>query len=116
MSERVIINRERSAGTKIEWHRIGNPKGDRLPGMPKGTTTYGSNQTYCTVMLSRTDQYGWHISIAHPFRHPTWNEIASARYALTPNDVVMVMVLPPEEEYVNVHEHCFHLHECRCPR
>ncbi len=61
----------------------------------------------------------WHLSISHrtndhpprPGRYPTWDEITSARYLFVPNKVTMVMFLPPREEYVNVHETCFHLWE-----
>jgi len=53
----------------------------------------------------------WHLSISHPYRDPTWDEIVSARYALVPNEVWMMQVLPPKEVYVNVHEHVFHLWE-----
>jgi len=111
----TVVNRERSAGRTIHWHLTDPPKA-LIPGMPKETKYYASHQSHCAAVVSYTPQYGWHLSVAHPFRHPTWNEIASARYALIPDNFVMVMVLPPEEEYVNVHEHCFHLHECRCPR
>jgi len=109
----IVLNRERSAGRAIAWFLTDPPK---LPGLEKGTKCYASHQTHCTALVGYTPRYGWHISVAHPFRPPTWNEIASARYQLIPDNFVMVMVLPPEEEYVNVHEHCFHLHECRCPR
>lgn len=55
--------------------------------------------------------YGWHISISHPKRYPTWDEIADARYALIPNEVTMGFILPPKEEYVNLHPNVFHLWE-----
>lgn len=51
----------------------------------------------------------FHLSIAHPDRYPTWDEVADARYELIPDDVTMAMLLPPSGEYVNAHEHCFHL-------
>ena len=54
---------------------------------------------------------GWHLSVTHPSRYPTWDEIHAARYDLVPNDVTMAMILPPKEEYVNLHSNCFHLHE-----
>lgn len=65
---------------------------------------------------------GWHMSISHarrgrgggvltPGRYPTWDEIADARYALTPDDIDMVMHLPPPGEYVAFHDTTFHLHE-----
>lgn len=51
----------------------------------------------------------WHLSIAHEDRYPTWDEVADVRYKLIPDDVTMAMLLPPPGEYVNAHEHCFHL-------
>src|SRR5262245_6997802 len=51
----------------------------------------------------------WHLSISHPDRYPSWDEIADARYLLCPADVTMAMLLPPSERYVNVHEHVFHM-------
>jgi len=53
----------------------------------------------------------WHLSIAHPKRYHTWDEIKSARYEVVPHDVTMAMILPPPDEYVNLHKNCFHLHE-----
>lgn len=51
----------------------------------------------------------WHLSIAHTDRYPSWDEVADVRYKLVPDDVTMAMLLPPSDEYVNAHEHCFHL-------
>jgi hypothetical protein len=54
-----------------------------------------------------------HLSISCPDRDPSWEEIAAARYALLPRLKDCVMLLPPEDDYVNVHEHCFHVHLLR---
>ncbi len=62
----------------------------------------------CSIILSHS-KHGWHMSIAHPKRYPTWDEIAHARYSLIPNDVPMAMMLPPQEEFINVHANCFQL-------
>jgi hypothetical protein len=51
----------------------------------------------------------WHLSIAHEHRYPSWDEIADVRYELVPAEVTMALLLPPPDEYVNAHEHCFHL-------
>lgn len=51
----------------------------------------------------------WHLSISHPARYPTWDEIADVHYALVPDDVTMALLLPPRGEYVNAHDNCFHL-------
>jgi len=67
----------------------------------------------CTVLV--TKEFGkWHLSIAHqghPKRYPTWDELAEVRYSVVPNDVTMAMLLPPLEQYVNIHEHCFQMIE-----
>lgn len=44
-------------------------------------------------------------------RYPTWDELAYARYLLMPDDITVVMMLPPPTEYVAVHDTTFHLHE-----
>lgn len=51
----------------------------------------------------------WHLSISHPERYPTWDEVADARYELVPAEVTMAMLLPPPEQYLNEHPYCFHL-------
>ena len=53
----------------------------------------------------------WHLSISCEHRYPNWEGIKAARYDLIPNEVTMAMILPPKEEYVNLHPNCFHLHE-----
>ncbi|HSS11890.1 MAG TPA: hypothetical protein VLL25_18525, partial [Acidimicrobiales bacterium] len=69
-----------------------------------------------TVIVGEEPE-GWHLSISfadHRGRHgryPRWDEIAEARYQHTPDDVTMVMFLPPPEDYVALHDTTFHLHE-----
>ena len=60
----------------------------------------------------------WHLSIAHPSRHPTWDEIKVARYRLLPDDRTFGLLLPPRASYVNVQtqDHVFHLWETTDPR
>lgn len=58
-----------------------------------------------------------HLSVSfvdhrgEPTRYPTWDELADARYALLPDDIEVVMYLPPSEQFVALHDTCFHLHE-----
>lgn len=63
-----------------------------------------------TVIVTR-DAGRWHLSIAHPTRYPSWEEIKRARYRFVPDDVYMMMGLPPKHLWVNVHQNCFHLWE-----
>ena len=68
----------------------------------------------CTVFISPPfEGEGWHMSISHPDRYPTWDEVAKAWYELIPDAETRTgaMILPPKEEYVNLHSFCFYLHE-----
>jgi hypothetical protein len=55
----------------------------------------------------------WHLSISCDERDPTWEEIRDARYALLPDKSTMALFLPPKSEYVNLHEHCYHMWEVK---
>lgn len=76
-----------------------------------------------TILISR-DPAGvngerlWHLTISCPDRHPTWDEIKTARYRLLPADATFGMLLPPSEFYVNVpaQDHVFQLWEVTDPR
>lgn len=68
----------------------------------------------CSILVGRGPQ-GWHLSIAHPARYPTWDEIAESRYRLIPDDATMAMILPPSSQYLNFHRNCFHLWQIEDP-
>lgn len=50
-----------------------------------------------------------HVSASRRDRDPSWDEIKMIREAFYPLSVDVMMVLPRAEDYVNIHEHCFHL-------
>lgn len=52
-----------------------------------------------------------HLSISCEYRYPTWEEIKDARYSLLPEKLTFAQILPPPDEYVNIHPNCFHLWE-----
>lgn len=69
------------------------------------------------LLVLRSTEGGYlHLSISHPERYPTWEEIKEARYDLLPNECTVGILLPPKEEYVNIHPNCFHLHEVKAGR
>ncbi|MGI6648121.1 MAG: DUF7694 domain-containing protein [Bacillota bacterium] len=78
-----------------------------------GTRAYEFGE--CFVMVGREDigsgNYQWHLSISHPNRYPTWDEIRDARDRFVPDHVTMVMFLLSRADYVNTYENCFHLWE-----
>ena len=65
-----------------------------------------------TVLATEEPHNGtkWlHISISCPRRPPTWDEIKFCKRTFM-GDVVAVMILPQEADYVNIHPYCFHLY------
>ena len=66
------------------------------------------------VLIGHEDRNGkprWHLSISRADRYPGWDEIRDARYSLVPLGICMAMLLPPPNEYVDIHPNCFHLWE-----
>jgi hypothetical protein len=59
----------------------------------------------------------WHLTISCRDRHPTWDEIKTARYRLLGPDMPCAIFLPPVERYVNVptQDHVFHVWEIDDP-
>lgn len=68
----------------------------------------------CSILVTKEFD-SLHMSIAHPSRLPTWDEVAQARYRLLPGNRTYAMILPPVEEYINLHPHCFQLMEVAAP-
>jgi len=76
----------------------------------------------CSVIVALEPAGGshrWHLSIAHPARYPSWDEIKTAVYAIpTLGGIFMAQILSPVEDegdWVNAHDNCFHLYEIRDP-
>lgn len=85
----------------------------RMPGTHRAFTTASG----CRVIVSRVPlkvasgriEQVWHLSISHKHRYPTWDEIADVRYELVPNEATMAMLLPPREQYANLHGKTFQM-------
>lgn len=68
----------------------------------------------CRIICAREgSELRWHLSISHPFRLPTWDEINAARDACIPADVWLCQPMPPKEYWVNLHAHTLHLWQVR---
>jgi len=93
--------------TNLKWRR----ETSDLEGAERFHEAWHSKFEGLHVIRAWEVGHGWHMSISHPSRYPTWNEIRDARYELLPDDCTMAMLLPPKAEYVNLHPNCFHLHE-----
>ena len=65
------------------------------------------------VIVGQELQGRWHMSISHPFRLPTWDEIGEARDALLPAELHFCIPHPPREFWMNLHPFCLHMWELR---
>jgi len=54
-----------------------------------------------------------HVSVSRNDRLPSWDELKYIRYKYCDPDKFYVMVFPPEQYYVNIHQFCFHLWEVK---
>lgn len=64
----------------------------------------------CRIILALEDNR-WHLTISCEDRHPSWDEIKTARYRIIGPDLTMAMITPPVESYINIEtqDHVFHL-------
>ena len=52
-----------------------------------------------------------HASMSRKHALPTWNQVKAIKDRLF-GDTDVMMILPKREDYVNLHEYCFHLWQC----
>src|SRR4051812_11792584 len=107
MSRTFRSNQEQPA--KLPWREL-PPR----PGEPLLNAFNSYVREYrlgeCSVVVTR-EFSRWHLSIAHPKRYPSWDEVAEARYNALPAELWMAMILPPPSKYINVHPYCFQMIE-----
>ena len=66
-------------------------------------------------------EFRWHVSIAHPSRYPTWDEIKTAVYSIESltlrpgRTFAQLLGDPGQDVWVNAHGNCFHLYEIDQP-
>ncbi len=103
------------APSGLRWHYVGEHRDLLAPGTLASGWWVTGHREGLAVCVSIDDTAKWgpmlHLSISHRARHPSWDEIHEARDLFLPEFREFMLVLPRRGEYVNVHEHCFHLHE-----
>lgn len=103
--------------TRTDWTSIRNPMLN-IANRPKGCVPgeallhrSGLEVFESTDTLSDGKHY-MHLSISHPDRYPTWDELLMAKAEFLTDEQEAIQVLPRKSEYVNVDKHCFHLWYC----
>lgn len=63
------------------------------------------------VLINNEDGL-WHLSVSA--NHTLgYYELKEIRYKFMPNDMQVAQMFPPREEFVNLHQNCFHLWELK---
>lgn len=104
---RLDLEREHEAAAR----KMGMPQ-DAFADLRIGTM--GQCRIICArEQVSKNEPRRWHLSISHPWRLPTWDEINAARDALVPANVFLCQPIPPKALWINVHAHTLHCWEIR---
>jgi hypothetical protein len=68
----------------------------------------------CTVFIGHVQEIGYHMTIGHKSRFPSWIEVHSAVIHFIPNNVSMALLLPPPaQDKKDLVNNAFHLYEIR---
>lgn len=85
------------------WREIQSP----LPGQ-KAFVKF--NGLLVVVSEAEIDGYNWrHVSCSHKNKLPKWKELREVKDIFIGKNKRAIQVLPPEKEYVNIHNYCLHL-------
>ena len=81
--------------------------------VPGAVAYEGPNGIQVIESTDNTPKWGplKHVSISRPDCYPTWDEIVAVKLELFGDRKDAIMVIPKRENYVNIHENCFHLWE-----
>lgn len=62
------------------------------------------------TLIIAIEEGKWHLSVSAKFPLG-YQQLKDIRYRFLPNDIQIAQIFPPREEFVNVHECCWHLWE-----
>ena len=68
------------------------------------------------IILTNHPSDGWHLSVSRKDRIPTWPEIMWAKRHLVPKDIFMVVMVPPDQYWMNGFSNVIQLTEVTEPR
>lgn len=63
------------------------------------------------IVSHSEEEGGWHLSMSHKNKLPTYEEMKDFRYKFLPNGINVCEIFPPRERFVNIHKFCRHLWE-----
>lgn len=61
-------------------------------------------------LITAIENGKWHLSVSAKFPLG-YQQLKDVRYKFLPNNIQVAQIFPPREEFVNIHECCWHLWE-----
>lgn len=94
-----------------DWIRMLPP--GALAGMKNQKAFYSDSHIKVLFSEDNTGKWGWlkHLSLSRRDRYPTWDEILETKEYFF-GDIDCMMVMPKKEDYINIHQFCFHIWQC----
>lgn len=72
-----------------------------------------SRRSVIVSVAVEEDARRWlHLSVAHPERMPTWEDLVDVKELFIGRRAYAFQVIPPRSRYVNLHPFCLHLFHC----
>lgn len=102
--EKIRIPNNKLKGITIVDHKESDKYGDYSTGVFRYKGKF-------VVVNIEDGKYHLSVSANHPIGY---YELKEVRYAFLPNRIYAAQILPPREEFVNLHENCYHLWEVSC--
>lgn len=65
-----------------------------------------------SIAVEQDGRVWLHLSMAHPSRMPTYEELTYLKRHWAGDERKAIMVLPAKTEHVNIHQNCLHLFVC----
>lgn len=66
----------------------------------------------CSARIEKDGKRWMHVSFSRQDRIPDWNDLRLVKDTFIGRDRLAIQVLPPADEYVNIHPHVLHLWSC----
>lgn len=77
-----------------------------------GMYATGTYQYKGMTLIIAIEAGKWHLSVSAKFPLG-YQQLKDVRYKFLPNDIQVAQIFPPREEFVNVHQNCWHLWEIK---
>jgi hypothetical protein len=90
------------------WHRSRDVERQSAPHFGGAPFAVFENMSGLRVIMTLELGVWLHVSVSRPNREPSWYELTSVKKLFMGNRFA-IQILPPEEHYLNLHQHCLHL-------